>query len=260
MEQLIAKLTNLGYEFFGIILPGIVAFIFLVMWWASLGQLAPHLSSNFFPHLTSNNASSIAESISVKTGLGIALPSLIVTYFLGHILQWTARSGKASDKNLKNPVQRTIRSLFFQIPKNEKSYDSSLEDLYLAVQEKFTCNGTPLTWPQFYPIAKCYLARNLSQSLVSNYQNKYTLHRSITLASACLFWLCLLGLIFGFAAFYCHGVSPRWWLLSLLGVFSLVSVWGFSDSYAYNWRLFGNSIVTETYSLIFSPRDAKPNP
>ncbi|MCR8956335.1 hypothetical protein M0765_000895 [Variovorax sp. S2] len=259
MEQLLAKLTNLGYEFFGIILPGIVAFVFLVMWWVALGQLAPYLSSNFFPHLTSNNASLIIESISVRTGIGIALPTLIITYFLGHILQWTARSGKASEKNLKDAFQRTIRSLFFKIPKHEDSFEPSLKPFFEAVQGKFSQNGTPLTWVQFYPIAKCYLARNFNQSLVSNYQNKYTLHRSITLASACLFWLSLFGIMAGAVTIHYIQIQPRWWLLSFLAGFSLVSVWGFSDSYAYNWRLFGNSIVTETYSLIFGPNDqSKP--
>ncbi|MCR6476874.1 hypothetical protein NU688_12005 [Variovorax sp. ZS18.2.2] len=260
MEQLLAKLTNLGYEFFGIILPGIIALVFLVMWWVSMGQLAPVLSSNFFPHLTSNNASLIIESISVKTGIGIALPSLIITYFLGHILQWTARSGGASEKNVKSAFQRTIRSLIFRIPKYENSHDLNLTPLFNAVQEKFSHDKTPLTWGQFFPLAKSYLARNFSQSLVSNYQNKYTLHRSVALASACLFWMCLAGIAAGVIAIHYGYASPRWWILFFLGGFSLVSVWGFSGSYAYNWRLFGNSIVTETYSLIFGPDNDQSKP
>lgn len=260
LEQLLAKLTNLGYELFGVILPGIVALIFLVMWWVALGPLAPHLSSEFFPQLTSNNASKIVESISIKTGIGIALPGLIVTYFLGHILLWIARSGKASDAILKDPFKRTIQSIYLKIPKPESSFDPKLQPLFDEVCVKFSKDSLPLTWPQFYPLAKSYLARNLTQSLVSNYQNKYTLHRSITLAAAGLFWLVMIGSIIGALALQASGIGPRWWLIVLLGFFSVITVWGFSDSYAYHWKLFGNTIITESYSMIFGPRDEPTKP
>ena len=260
MEQLLAKLTNLGYELFGIFIPGIVALIFLLIWWASIGQIAPYISNGFFPQLTSKNASEIIESITVRTGFGIALPIFIITYFLGHMLQWISRSGKASDQILKSPILRTYKSICLQIPKPENSYDARLEPLFAAVQSKFMCDGTYLSWPQFYPIAKNYLSRSSHQSLVTNYQNKYTLHRSITLASAGLFWLCVAGMIAEGIILYNIGVSPRWWLVAPLTLFSVISVWGFSDSYAYNWNFFGNSIITESYSLIYGPKNAESKP
>ena len=63
MDELLAKLTNLSYEFFGVILPGVIAALLLALWWSALGPLAPMLSSGFFPQLTSDNAGQIVESL-----------------------------------------------------------------------------------------------------------------------------------------------------------------------------------------------------
>ena len=53
MDEFLAKLTNLSYEFLGIIVPGIIAALFLGMWWAALGPIAPLWSFEFVPQLTS---------------------------------------------------------------------------------------------------------------------------------------------------------------------------------------------------------------
>ena len=260
MDQIVAKLTNLGYEVFGIILPGIIAAIFLSMWWSALGPIAPFWTSGIVPQLQSDNASRIIESISMKTGIGIAFPLAVITYFLGHILLWIARSGKPSDTRLKNSFKRTLSSIFLQIPKPENSYDPKLQNLYDAVQEKFKSPNAPsLPWVQFYPVVKSFVIRNLSQSLITTYQNKYTLHRSITLAAAGLFWLCIVaGAASALSACVFGAPHPRWGFLAMLAIASTITAWGFSDSYAYNWKLFGNTVITEAYSIIYGPNDA-PN-
>lgn len=260
MDQIVSKITNLGYELFGVLLPGVVAATFLALWWAGLGPLAPTLSNGFFPQLTSENTSHIFESIGVRTGVGVAIPSLMATYFLGHILLWIGRSGKSDNKIVRSPLMRTYQSLTLRIPKPEDSYDPNLKPLLEKVSQEFSINGVPLSWPQFYPVVKNHISRNASYSLISTYQNKYTLHRSITLAAASLFWLATIGLFVGLISSYCFAVqAPRWGMLSFLTIFSIVLVWGFSDSYAYNWKLFGNSIITESYSMMFGPSSEKSN-
>jgi hypothetical protein len=49
MDEFLAKLTNLRYEFLGVIVPGIIAALFLGMWWAALGPIAPLWSFKFVP-------------------------------------------------------------------------------------------------------------------------------------------------------------------------------------------------------------------
>jgi hypothetical protein len=40
MSEFFAKLHSLSYEFFGILMPGIVGLIFFAIWWMALGDLA----------------------------------------------------------------------------------------------------------------------------------------------------------------------------------------------------------------------------
>jgi len=35
--------------------------------------------------------------------------------------------------------------------------------------------------------------------------------------------------------------------IGVLAIGSLLAVWGFSSSYLYNWTLWGNYLITETY-------------
>jgi hypothetical protein len=124
------------------------------------------------------------------------------------------------------------------------------------VQRKFSA-GSPLSWTQFYPVAKNYLARNSTSSLVSLYQNKYTLHRSIAVAAALTFWLSVLAMLIGVATLHYVGLAPRFAPLGVLAISCVALTWGFSASYAFNWTLFGNSIITETYSQLLGAQNAK---
>jgi hypothetical protein len=217
----------------------------------------PFWSCNLFPHLTANNASAIVESVSLTTGIGVAVPGLVIAYFLGHVLLWIARSGKPDERAAKNTLHRVCASLFFRIPKPPKSYDESLQSLYSAVQAKFAVGGTELLWEQFFPVVKSYLSRNLTCSLVATYQNKYTLHRSITAAAAGLFWLSIVSTAGSAISYYWKGIAPHWGLLVTLSFLALLLVWGFSSSYMYHWKMFGNTIITESYSIIYGPSNAQ---
>ncbi|EXI78198.1 MAG: hypothetical protein AW10_03282 [Candidatus Accumulibacter appositus] len=257
MDQLLAKLTNLGYEFFGVVLPGIVTVLFLVCGWGALGPLPSFCSFGVFPDLSAQNAARFFERLSVQSEVSVAVSGFAIVYFVGHIVLWISRASRPDDGGKTSAPRRIWTSLVFKIPRPKDSYDSNLEELFQAVNAKFSINGTTMTWRQFYPVVKSFLSKNLTYSLVATYQNKYTLHRSITAAAALLFWLTVVGAMVGIVTGHFAGVAPRWGLLITLACLALVLVWGFSDSYAYHWKMFGNTIITEAYSVIYGPNDAQ---
>lgn len=252
MNEIIGKLTNLTYEIFGVILPGMVAALFLAAWWAALGPVAPLWSLGGIQALTVRD---LIEFFSTRISAGMVIPLLAVSYFLGHLVLWVARAGVASEDASRRPWKRIKRSLFFRIPKPSGSYDPSLDSLFEAIRPKFALGGQRLEWRQFYPVAKSYIAQRLTYSLIATYQNKYTLHRSLTTGAAGLFWLSVLGLVGGLVTLHFKGVEPNWFGLGSLLAFSILVIWGFSGSYMYHWQMFGNTIITESYSLIAGPAD-----
>ncbi len=218
-----------------------------------IGGLAPYWTSDAVPELTVSTFRSIVESLSVASGIGVAVPVVAVCYFAGHILLWISRSGGADDTSCSVGWRRVGLSLLFRIPKPKSNFNAKLQRLYDRVQKKFAPKGNPLEWREFYPLVKSFLSQRLTNSLVPTYQNKYTLHRSITAASALLFWLCILSLFGALRSdlsvpLLCYG------LLLLFALAALFLVWGFSSSYIYHWEMFGNTVITESYSLIFGPQ------
>lgn len=254
MDELLAKLTNLSYDFFGILLPGIIINIFILILWAALGPLVPFWTATVMPELSIVELKTFISSLGHEGKIIAAILLIFFWYFLGHSLHWCGRSGKRFAGKISGRT-RVGHSLLFQIPKPQYSYDTRLEPLYQATKKKFTTDGVDLEWGQFFPVVKVYLAQRVARSLVATYQTKYTLHRSITVASTILFWLSLLGFIVGLVMFRCYSLEPHWPPLIFLIICSAISVWGFSGSYLYNWELFGNSIVTEAYSHLHGPKD-----
>ncbi|WP_439609602.1 hypothetical protein [Hydrogenophaga sp.] len=255
MDQILSKLTNLGYEVFGIFIPGVIFGLFLLFWWIGLGSIAPYVTNGFLPEMNLSKAADTIEKFGARSGIGAAALFLISTHFLGHVLQRISRSGKNNEKILRNGFKRTAYCLFNNIPKPEEAFDTKLNGIFEKVKQKLDPEKIGFDWTQFYAVAKNYVARNSSTSLISTYQNKYTLHRSITTAAVVLFWAALISLIGGSAmSCYIPEFSPRWGILSFLIAMSLTVVWASSDSYAYNWMLFGNSVVTESYSILFEPK------
>lgn len=172
---------------------------------------------------------------------------LVAAYFLGHSLHWAARSPK---KPVPKPasVRRVWLCLCFSIPKPEHSFEPKLTPLFEECKS-FLGLGASAEWRQYYPLAKCYLVANLQTSLVSTYQNKYTLHRSLTAAAVVWFWLSLAAAVGALAQMCFSGPQPSWFPLLASLPLSLLLVWGFSDSYRYNWKLWGDTLITEIYML-----------
>jgi hypothetical protein len=254
MDELFAKLTNLTYELFGILIPGIVMALFTVVWWFALGELVPFFFAASFDakQLSLNDLPTILADCVTVPWVILLLP---VSYFLGHFLHWIARSGPTlkPDERFKH-VLRVVNCIWFRIPKPAQSFDPKLDRIFTKAASSFCSESESLDWREFYPIAKSFVSQRLNHSLVATYQTKYTFHRTLTTAAALLFWLTVAGLIVGGFLGYFLNVQPNYFALAILCIIALVSMWGFSGSYMLYWEMFGNTIVTETYCLIYGPK------
>ncbi len=211
MNELLAKLVDITYELFGVLLPGLIASAFLLLWWfaAEPLQVALFGSSDF--RIGPLNLWNWLSSSS-NGGLSSFLPLLVAWYLLGQVLLSASRHSIGDAQSVDNPGRRVFRALTFRISRPPDPYDPALKPLYHAVAAKFNVPGVELQWVQFYPVVKSHLAEHLSKSLVTLYQNKYTLHRSITMASAVLFWLSILTCLSSGVGIVC-GVAAHWVLL-----------------------------------------------
>lgn len=253
MNELLGKLTNLSYEFFGVLLPGAFINLFLAFWWVSLGDIPTYLSDGQLPSFSLAGLMSFIGGIFTDGKVGLIVPLLFIWYLLGHIALWFSRTGTAPIGSAQHSLRRIYLSLLLAPPRSKGNYDAHLQDIFELASKKLSLNGELLQWKQFFPIAKNVIARKSTYSLISTYQNKYTFHRSITIASAILFWLTLCGGLLAFVLSSGVGPSPIWWLQGVLLGAALMMVWGFSDSYDFHWKMFGNSIVTEAYSNLYFP-------
>jgi len=196
----------------------------------------------------------LLDSLTLATGSSVLVVLVAIWYLLGHLLLWIARSfGRETEEGI-HWAKRLCLALCLQVPKPSRSFDPQLEQLFDAVTEKFRTDGVNFAWRQFYPVVRSYLAQRLKYSLVETYQNKYTLHRSVMVASATLCWLSLLALLGGLIISMLNGPAPNWIFSFLLLGLSTVFVWAFSSSYAFYWQMFGNTIITEAYAILYAPR------
>lgn len=214
--------------------------LFVSLWWFALGDM-PDVKFSL-PRATIVWINSISNS-----WFEIAL-LLAFSYFSGNSLVWISRKhGRYTD----NTILRVLKCLVFRIPKPFRTFDEPLQPIMKACAEQLGIPDDKDTWRRLYPVSKIILAENLTRSLVSTYQNKYTLHRSITGASVVLFWLSLLSLLS--SLFFYNFFHPSIFSIIKLGVLDLVSlflIWGFSASFSYYYLMFGNVIVTETFSVL----------
>ncbi len=266
MNELLGKLTNLSYELFGIIIPGAIITLFFAVWLASMGNIPALIISNDFPILTISKISEIIAKTFSDKGFGILIPLILSWYIFGHITQWFSSSTATPAGERASDSLRIIKSLLLKPPRPTENFSKDLKPLFDEVSTKLAIGKEQLSWVQFFPIAKNIIFRNSSNSLISTYQNKYTLHRSITIISAFLFWLDLAGIVFSYTIenFTCTKIETNTPLQLFILPFSVFLVWGFSGGYEYNWKMFGNTIVTETYSNLNFPKisevkDEKPS-
>lgn len=258
MDQLVAKITNLSYEIFGIFIPGFILLLFLVWWWWCVGEQASLLSVGYIPSLAVNGVSKGYTLIPNEIKLGFVVYLAVIAYFLGNLINWIGRIGKAKESDSSNSKKKTLEDMIncmrFSIPKPRSSYNQNLETMLQRGCRFLELPIDSRNWLSFYPVAKSRVVQDLTVSLVSTYQNKYTLHRSLTVASVLLFWLCFFLSIFSLTIrLEDFESSPHWLPLAFTMIMSVFAVWGFSESYRFHWQNFGNSLITEIYMLSGRP-------
>ncbi|MDA5339070.1 hypothetical protein LRM36_11680 [Stenotrophomonas maltophilia] len=247
MDQLLAKLTNLGYEIWGIFIPGSVFLLFSIFTWWCAGPIAGAVTFGFLAPAEVKSVTGFIGLLNEEVKFGVLAGLTVAAYFSGHLLHWVGRSPKGEAVKYSTSA-RIWQCLRFSIPKSTVSYDPFLEDQIMECKD-FLKMPRDSTWQQYYPVAKAFLAANLQSSLVATYQNKYTLHRSLTAAAVVWFWMSVLFLIASaIRVHYMPDLGPKWFPLTLSPAFAVLIVYGFSDSYQYNWKLFGNSLITEIYT------------
>jgi hypothetical protein len=247
LDQLLAKLTNISYEVFGVFVPGVVLILFGIFGWWCLGPVAGFWSQGFLPTAELVAFSSFLNLLNEGVQVGMVFFVAIAAYFCGHLLHWLSRRGGREDKI--SDWKRVRTALIFRVSKPATNFHESLGSLF---QEAKSLLGLmpDAEWREYYPIAKSYLALSLQSSLAPTYQTKYTLHRSITIAAVVWFWGTIVGILLSFIAIWLfNAASPKW--IPLIGslIASITLVWGFSGSYRYNWLLWGDTLISEVYML-----------
>lgn len=249
LDALLAKLTNLSYEFFGILLPGAAAILALTFLWIASGELLPVVTTGALPDLSLESAIERAVWLMDQSAVIATVAIVSLAYFFGYALTWIARGGKSYDEvDLTTHLKDTLT---FRPPKRNAPYDPELQNLFESAGKTLFGRNAPPSWSEFYPVAKMYLMQKAAYSLVATYQNKYTLHRAIAATAAIVVWGCLVIIGVSAAAYSVdHPLRPSWLGVAALLVFALVAIWVFSSSYLYYWRLWGNYMITETYTVL----------
>ena len=242
MDALIRKLTNLGYEFFGILLPGTLAVLMWSLLWIAAADVVPSITRGTVPKLTLSEARDAIEQAIEWSAFITVLLMTTLAYFVGHLLTWVARRGKRHER--VNFWHHLAGALLFRPPQQQPSYSLRFTPLWKWAGERLLDETPDLSWSLFYPAAKSYLLQKRIPSLVTTYQNKYTLHRSLAVAAALTAWGTLFVTVY---SFFAQPAEPHWFAIVVLAVGSLSAVYGFSSSYLYNWKLWGNYLIMETY-------------
>lgn len=252
MDSLLNKLDNLAYELFGVLLPGLVASAFSALWLFALGPLVPAWTFGYVREVDVTLGLRFLRTLPGALQASTVISAVMLWYFLGHTLNWLSRN-RSSPPGFRDQFKRVWSFLRFRPLKSPDPFDGRLKSLLEEVAPRFTPGRTP-EWREFYPLAKNYLMNSGRASLLATYQNKYTLHRSIAAAGAGLFWLTLASMAAARTTFILGGtVYPNWLLLWVLLAGSVVVVSMFSATFVFYWRLWGDTIVTETHCAIFPP-------
>lgn len=238
MDVLLGRLTNLGYEFFGIIVAGFLVGLFLAVPTTTFSAAVSSADVQEFYQqcwsLLTGKETTTAALLLIVAG------ALVASYLTGHFLKWFA---KVRFWNPRQPKALWLRFLALVVEvRGGDSYSKGKHEILFVEASRFL--GLDAEWNGFYMVAKTFLAHRGGYSLVSTYQNKYTLHRSLAKGLAVAAWVALCGSIACFVA-----RDPK--LASLCFVETVVFCVGvamFSKSYSYYWTLFGDALVVEVYS------------
>jgi hypothetical protein len=192
---------------------------------------------------------------------------IIFSYFAGHLLKGLSKYGipvwALIFRKLKPKITPSCSWLCFIMLIGEPQSNSSHRDKFKDFKESAATNlvrrlgmtdSALSDWGNFYFFAKNFIGEVGKHSLISTYQNKYTLHRSLAGLVGLLFTVCIFSLLVA-SVFSATATSSGKLLLLASCVISLVLTWHFTTSYQEYWRLLGDAVIAEV-TVILSVKDA----
>jgi hypothetical protein len=135
MDTLLSKLTNLAYELFGVILPGIFALVSIGLLWAALGPVIEIWSAARIPALSSDLLGRI-DTLDGAARVAAASCLAASLYLLGHALNWISRGVPDQFGKTDSRLRRAFLLLRLRFPKPNASFDASLTRLFDAAAAK----------------------------------------------------------------------------------------------------------------------------
>jgi hypothetical protein len=265
VEGFLSKLTDLTYEIVGVLMPGLILLFLGLFQWGLYRHYAD-------PEATGGRLLGLLQEDLLwleKHPWGILLGALVLSYFAGRAVLFLARDGlpilggslvwvaaaiagklKIEADRLKKrvaaaPLVRLLARVFLvRTPKELlDNHASSLDRSKTWCTERLSPSSdvTLLSeWSAFYSVASRLLEREGSKSRLPVHQSKYTLDRSLATVFALGFWSAVaFSLLF-----------KTWGPFAEVPVF-LFLVHVFDQEHAYHWRLWGDSIIAETYALVW---------
>lgn len=254
MNELTTKLSSLGYEIVGTLLPGALASVCLSLWLAAIGPLLPEWSWGVLPVVHLDGLLAQAEELSALTSSAKMAGLLMAWYLLGYVLSWGSRTYLAVSPDAIKARRTVIAAMRFKPLRSNCNYDETYALAYQrvcqALREPGAESAMQLPWPLFFQAVRPLIQQRIgSYSLITTHQLKYTFYRSMTTLSAIVFWLSLTALGAGYLLSTVSSGHPDYTALTVLTLVSACMTWGFAESFAYSWRMFGNTIVTEAFAV-----------
>lgn len=242
MDKLVEKIAGLSYELFGVLIPGI---LFLIL---SLGQLSfiQFLLGydNIFSYYLSLNSDSITPFMLLCIGITI--------YFTGQLINQAAEFIVVfpSDKIPKWHKKLIYFLMWPILPSKLENYNykTHFVEANEILKTKKISKGDD--WTDFFGPASRILYVLGTRSMISTYQNKYTLHRT----SMFIFSITARALIPAAAIYllttYDYGFSWAFFLsIIMLILINLFLSTVFRHSFIRFWKRYGDQICWEIVAL-----------
>ncbi len=242
MDEFFRRLTSINYELFGILLPGAIAVLAVTFSFGIVLYVAG------FDFSWKNDAIIILNAYSYYS----LICFLLLSFIIGICLSSISRNGISNVLPFwkLNFIKSNKIRFFMLLRENEKlathrkSFDTLWRDQAVKLATKLDLKiAADICWPDFYFLAKTFLYMQGKATLVDNFQNKYTFHRSISIIFVIIFWSNLAAFIY---VFFAHAIFPvlAWWIaVNSLGSYYVANV--FYESYCRYWVLFGDVVISE---------------
>jgi hypothetical protein len=277
---------EISYEVLGVIIPGVVASVFflLILFCAEPILVRHHLIGA--STLSLKNMGWMGnEGLNWQTWLLLTLQ----WFFLGQMVLQFAR-----DKKSRSKGQKFIELAFMIRPCEPHYFRPSMEEVFVGClrklglpvsdqqakvadseptpgvlkpvddkksgpssQFKVNPDDQPVDdsgWRPFQRIARAKIAQAKFKSLLTMFQNKYTLHRSIATIAGLSFWASVVLIVLGAMTHYTVvdplGAEPRWGLLIPFCALFIIVKHLFMRSFREHWKHYGDTLIAEIHSIL----------